>query len=122
MHRSSLRLTALFNYEDRANEEAYGGEHSTIARVSLDMRYSKPATGVVLLRISYANITYNALTNTSVSYSMLDALLPGANYQWYANWQRRVSNGIEVALEYEGRKSAASTTVHTGKLTVRAIL
>ncbi len=122
LYRSSLRLSGIFSYDDRANEEAYGGEHATIARYSLDMRYSKPATGVILLRASYANITYNALTNTSVSYSMLDALLPGANYQWYANWQRRVTNSIEIALEYDGRKSADSKAVHTGKLTVRAIL
>ncbi len=122
LHRGIFRLTGLFSYEERINEEAYGGEHSTVARVSLDMRYSKPAAGVILLRISYADITYNALTNTSVSYNMLDALLPGANYQWYANWQRRVTKGVEIALEYDGRKSAESKAVHTGKLTIRAIL
>jgi hypothetical protein len=122
MHRGAVRITGIFSYEHRFNKEDYGGERATIARVSLDTRYSKPATGVILLRVSYANIMYNALTNTSISYSMLDALLPGANYQWYANWQRRVTNGIEVALEYEGRKSGEGTTVHTGKLTIRAIL
>jgi hypothetical protein len=122
MYRGTVRLTGIVSYEDRRNEETYGGERATIMRVSLDTRYSKPATGVILLRLSYASITYNALTNTSISYSMLDALLPGANYQWYANWQRRVTNGIEVALEYEGRKSNENAAVHTGKLTIRAIL
>lgn len=122
LYRNTLRLTGLFNYENRMNEIAYGGEQARVARISLDMRYSKPTSGVILLRASYANITYNALTNTSVSYAMLDALLPGANFLWYANWQRRVTNGIEIALEYDGRKSAESKAVHTGKLTVRAIL
>ena len=123
MYRGVLRLTGTVHYEDRHNEEAYGNEHATIARVALDARYSRPVTGAISIRGSYSEIAYDGLTTTSsVAYSMLDALLPGANYQWYANWERRIGKGIEVSLEYEGRKSGENKAVHTGKLTIRAIL
>jgi hypothetical protein len=122
MYRSVLRITASVQYEDRKNDINYGGEHSTNSRTELDFRYSKPVSGVIALRGSYANITYNGIANTSVAYNMLDALLPGANWQWFATWERRVSSGIEVSFEYEGRKSTTNKAIHTGRMTIKALL
>jgi hypothetical protein len=122
LYRGILRFTTSLRYDERKNAVSYGNEHATNARIEADIRYSRPVAGVIALRGSYAQIKYNALTNTSVAYSMLDALLPGANFLWYANWERRVSNGIEISFEYEGRKSGESKAIHTGKMTVRAIL
>lgn len=122
LFRGTFRATATYRFDDRQNEAAYGNEHATVHRVELDMRYSKPVTGAIIIRGSYAQITYNALTTTSIAYSMLDALLPGDNFLWYANWERRVGSGIEVSLEYEGRKSGENNVIHTGKLSIRAIL
>ncbi len=122
LHRGILRLTGTYRFEDRRNEEVYGGEHAGIQRVDLECRYSRPVSGVVQLRLSYAGITYDGLTSTPVAFSILDALQPGANYLWSASWDRRVSKGIELSIEYEGRKPAIGTTVHTGRMSVRAIL
>lgn len=122
LYRGVFRITSSLRYDQRKNEVSYGGEKATSSRAELDMRYSKPVTGVIALRGSYAKITYNGLTNTSVAYSMLDALLPGDNFQWFGTWERRVTSGIEISLEYEGRKSGEGKAVHTGKMTVRAIL
>lgn len=122
LYRGMLRFTTSLRYDERKNEVSYGNERATNSRVEMDIRYSRPVTGVIALRGSYAQITYNAPANTSIAYSMLDALLPGANFLWYANWERRVSNGIEISFEYEGRKSGETKAVHTGKMTVRAIL
>jgi hypothetical protein len=122
LYRSAFRLTTTYRYEDRKNDDVYGGEHAVINRVDLEARYSKPVSGVLLVRAGYAGITYTGLTTTSVSFTILDALLPGANFLWYANWDRRVSKGIELSLEYEGRKPATGTAVHTGRMSIRAIL
>ena len=122
MHRGILRITGTFRYEDRRNEELYGGEHAIIQRVDLEFRYSRPVSGVLVLRGSYAGITYDGLTTSPVAFTILDALQPGANFLWYANWDRRVSKGIELSLEYEGRKPGIGSVVHTGRMTVRAIL
>ena len=121
--RGALRITGSYHFDDKQNEVSYGNEHATVHRVELDMRYSKPVTGAISIRGSYAQIAYNGLNATSsIAYTMLEALQPGANYQWYANWERRVGSGIEISLEYEGRKSGENDIIHTGRLSIRAIL
>ncbi len=122
LHRGTLRIASTYRYEDRKNEEGYGGEHATIQRVDLECRYSQPVSGVLQVRGSYVGITYDGLTSTPVAFSILDALQPGTNYLWYFSWDRRVSKGIELGIEYEGRQPASGQTVHTGRMSVRAIL
>jgi hypothetical protein len=122
MFRSVFRITGTVRYEKRHNEEAYGGEEAEIRRFDLEARYSKPVSGVLLVRGSYAGIAYNGLTTAPVAFTILDALQPGANFIWYASWDRRVTKGIELSLEYEGRRPGIGTTIHTGRMSVRAIL
>lgn len=122
MYRGVLRITGGLRYEDRQNEAQYGGEHAVIQRADVEFRYSRPVSGVLIIRGSYAGIIYEGLTTSPVAFTILDALQPGANYLWYASWDRRVSKGIELSLEYEGRKPGIGATVHTGRMTVRAIL
>lgn len=122
MYRSVFRITGTLRYEERQNEEAYGGELAKIRRFDLEARYSKPVSGVLLLRGSYAGIGYDGLTTAPVAFTMLDALQPGANFIWYGSWDRRVTKGIELSVEYEGRKPGIGTVIHTGRMSVRAIL
>ena len=53
---------------------------------------------------------------------MLDGLRQGNNLLWYLNWQRRLGKGIELLLEYEGRKAGSDPIVNTGRMSLRAIL
>jgi hypothetical protein len=122
MYRAVFRMTGTYRFEARNNEEQYGGERAVIQRVDLEARYSKPVSGVLQVRAGYAGIRYDGSTTTPVAFTILDALQPGANYLWSASWDRRVSKGIELSLEYEGRKPASGNAIHTGRMSVRAIL
>jgi hypothetical protein len=122
MFHSVLRITGTYKYEDRKNKPEYGGEHATIQRTDLEIRYTKPISGILIARGSYAGINYDGTLTSPVTFSILDALQPGANYLWYASWERRVSKGIELSVEYEGRKPGIGNTVHTGRMSIRAIL
>jgi hypothetical protein len=122
LYRSVWRTTALVRYEERKNLPVYGGEKAEIKSIDLDTRISKPATGVIALGITYTQIGYNGIAGKPVTFTILDALQPGANYLWRANWERRVGKGIEVQLQYEGRKPGGKDVIHTGTMSVRAIL
>jgi hypothetical protein len=122
MHRGVLRLTGSLRYEERQNDPLYGGEQAVIRRADLECRYSKPVSGVLVLRGSYAGIAYDGLTTSPVAFTMLDALQPGANFLWYGAWDRRLGKSIELSVEYEGRRPGAGSVIHTGRMTVRAIL
>lgn len=122
LYRSILRITGGLRYEERENAAAYGGEKAVIQGANLELRYTRPATGAIQLRGTYTNINFNGVPTSSVAFIMLDALQQGRNYLWYMNWERRVGKGIEIALEYEGRAPGKNPVIHTGRMTVRAIL
>lgn len=122
LYRATFRTTASVKYEERKNDQQFGGEKATIQSANLEFRYSKPAIGVVQLRGTYSNIQYDGLVTNPVAFIMLDALQKGSNYLWYMNWERRVGKGIELSLEYEGRKPGQSNIIHTGRMSIRAIL
>ena len=122
LYRSLFRITTSVQYDDRYNEAAYGGEKAKVNSLDLDMRYTKAASGAIQVHVTYSNITYDGVAGTPVAYSMLEALTPGANYLWNLRWDRRVGKGIELSVEYEGRKPGTGTVVHTGRMTLRAVL
>lgn len=122
LHRAMLRITASLKYEERRNDILYGGEKANIQSANLEFRYSKPTTGVIQLRGTYSNIQFNGIATDPVAFIMLDALQKGSNYLWYMNWERRVGKGVEILIEYEGRKPGQGNVIHTGRMSVRAIL
>lgn len=122
LYRSVLRITGGYRWEERKNAPEYGGETAVIQTASMEIRYSLPATGVVQLRGTFADIRYDGLATDPVAFSMLDALQKGSNYLWYLTWERKLGRGIEVSLEYEGRKPGSGIVIHTGRMSVRAIL
>lgn len=120
--RSAFRLTGSYKLDDRRNAPALGGEKALIQSGSLDGRITGRTLGTIQFRGTYAHITYTGTANTSLSFVMLDALQQGTNWLWYLNWERRLSKGIELSLEYEGRKPGDNPVVHTGRMSIRAIL
>jgi hypothetical protein len=120
--RSAVRITGSYKYDRRTNDPLYGGENADIQSINLDSRITKPALGTIQARATYASIKYNGAANTSLSFVMLDALQVGSNWLWYINWERKLSKGIELSLEYEGRKPGDNPVVHTGRMSIRALL
>lgn len=120
--RSAFRLTGGYRLDDRRNRPQYGGEQALIQSVNLDARLNRPSLGTIQARMTYASISYTGAANTSLSFVMLDALQKGTNWLWYLNWERRLSKGIELSLEYEGRKPGDLPLIHTGRMSIRAIL
>lgn len=122
LYQSTFRITGSYRYEQRDNKPIFGGEAATIQSGNLEFRYSRPTIGVIQLRGAYSRIDFRGTVTSSVAFIMLDALQPGNNFLWYMNWERRVGKGIEIALEYEGRKPGTGNVVHTGRMSIRAIL
>jgi hypothetical protein len=120
--RSVLRITGGLRYEQRHNRVEFGNEDATIQGANLEIRYSKPTIGVFQVRGTYSDIEFNGKVTDPVAFVMLDALQKGSNYLWYLNWDRRVGKGVELSFEYEGRKPGEGNVIHTGRMSVRAIL
>jgi len=122
LNRSVLRISTAVKYEERKNAIEYGGEKAEIQSANLEARYSQNSAGIVQLRFTFSKIYYQGLINAPVSYTMLDGLKQGNNLLWYLNWQRKVGKGIELLMEYEGRKAGTDKVINTGRMSLRAIL
>ncbi|TCZ68102.1 hypothetical protein E0486_14790 [Flaviaesturariibacter aridisoli] len=118
---STFRVQAGYKLDLRRNENGYGGERSTAHSLNLDSKYSVLQNASVSTRFTYSNIDYPFAPNSTVSYIMLEGLLPGRNFLWSADFTKRLFRNIEVNLQYEGRKAGASNTVHIGRASLRAL-
>lgn len=119
---SKFRITPTYRYESRKNGSLYGGEEALVHNLALEARWSALTVGNLLARTSYSKIAYNGLANTPLSFVMLETLSKGNNWLWYLNWTTRLNKTIEFSIEYDGRKPGNQPVIHTGSMSLRAVL
>jgi len=116
-----FRVQTSYRLESKKNNPAYGGEKSTSNSLNLESKYNVLQNSSINARFTYNNIQYKGSTNTTVSYIILDALLPGSNYIWYLEFTKRLFGNLEMNLQYDGRKPGSTRAIHTGRASLRAL-
>ncbi|MNY15997.1 hypothetical protein D3C86_1492380 [compost metagenome] len=122
LYNSRMRISTAYKLEHRQNGAAYGGQFARIQNISVDSRLSFPSSGNIQARAAYSYIDFNGAPNTALSFAMLETLSKGSNWLWYLNWTTRINKSIEFSLEYDGRKPGTNKAIHTGTMSLRAIL
>lgn len=120
--RANLRVTLGYLYNPQKNDPAYGGESSYASSVNTNVKYNLVTSTSLQARFTYTDIHYTGDANTTVSYIMLDGLLPGKNYLWGLDLTKKLGSFLELNIQYEGRKPGEGHTIHTGRASLRAIL
>lgn len=64
--------------------------------------------------------TYEGNPNTPVAYQMLEGLQPGKNFTWSLLAQKKLTKFLDLNLNYFGRKTETSKTIHTGTIQLKA--
>ena len=59
-------------------------------------------------------------TNSPIGYQMLEGLQAGKNYTWNLLFNQKLNSFLNLNLNYLGRKSENSKTIHTGTVQLRA--
>lgn len=121
-YQTKYRLQGSYIYNKKQNAAIYGGEKSVTNSLMLDAKYNALQSASITGRFTYSNIDYNSTPNTTISYIMLDGLLPGKNYLWTIDLTKRLVNNLELTIQYEGRKPAETKTIHIGRAGLRALL
>ncbi|HEY6143799.1 MAG TPA: hypothetical protein VIV55_10345 [Flavobacterium sp.] len=70
--------------------------------------------------ISFYENKYIGNEFSSVGFQMLEGLQSGQNLTWQLLLQKNLTNFLDVNLNYQGRKSETSQTIHTGSIQLRA--
>ena len=58
--------------------------------------------------------------NSAVAFQMLEGLQPGRNMTWRLLLQKNLTQYLDVNINYQGRKSETSQTIHNGNIQLRA--
>ncbi len=70
--------------------------------------------------INFFDNTFEGNANTPVSYQMLEGLQPGKNFTWSLLAQKKLTTYLDLNLNYFGRKTETSKTIHTGTIQLKA--
>jgi hypothetical protein len=116
-----FRIQTSYRLENKKNNPVYGGEKATSNSLNVETKYNVLQNGSIRGSFTYNNIQYKGATNTTVSYIILDGLLPGSNYLWNLDFTKRLFGNLEFNFQYDGRKPGSSRTVHTGRASLRAL-
>jgi len=118
---TSFRLVTGYKYDQKKNLPLYGGEKSTSHSINIESKYNILQNSAITGKFTFNNIDYEFPANTTVSYIMLDGLLPGKNFLWSLGLSKRLLNNLELSVQYDGRKAGVSRTVHVGRAGITAL-
>ena len=124
---ANFRLGMGYKLSYKTNAANLGGQQYTAGAFNTDFKYNIVQSTSIQAKFTLNTITYRvkdaaASTTSSVSYTILEGLLPGKNYLWNVDLTKRLGSNLELSLQYEGRKAGESTIVHTGRAALRALL
>lgn len=69
---------------------------------------------------SYYDNKLEGNPSSPVGFQLLEGLQNGKNLTWMFNLQKNITQFLDVAINYQGRKSETSKTIHTGTVQLRA--
>lgn len=121
-NQTKYRVLVSYQYNRKQNAIQFGGEESVNNSLNIEAKYNSVGSTSITSKFTLSNIQYSGTGNTTISYIMLDGLLPGKNYLWNIDFTKRLSNNFEISFSYEGRKPGESRVINIGRASVRAIL
>ncbi len=116
-----FRIQTSYRLENKKNKPVYGGEKAISNAINLETKYNVLQSSSIAAKFTYNQIRYPYASNTTVSYIILDGLMPGSNFLWTVDFTKRLFNNVELNLQYEGRKPGDTKTIHVGRAAVRAL-
>ncbi len=90
-------------------------------KFGLEVNYANNPKNLLKASINLFNNNFEGNNNTPIAYQMLEGLQPGKNYTWSLLFYRKINSFLNLNLNYLGRKSETSKTIHTGTIQLKAI-
>ena len=119
LYNQNTRLDLFYTFKDKQNKIL---EMETLKMHVLGANFKFASKQSFSINAN-ANLYFNEFegnTNSPVAYQMLEGLQPGTNLTWLLGLQKRLTSFLDLNLNYSGRKSEDSKTIHTGNLQLRA--
>ena len=123
------KLSYLFNDNARfdifyqfANKDNTIGNLETLKqqKYGVSFSFSKNQKSAINGEFNYFSNTFEGSQNSPVAYQMMEGLQPGKNFTWSLLAQKKLTKFLDLNLNYFGRKTETSKTIHTGTIQLKA--
>ena len=88
--------------------------------LGVNFQYSNRQKFSINANFNWISNDFEGNQNTPVAYQMLEGLQPGNNMTWLLSFQKRLTSFLDLNINYFGRNSENSKTIHTGTVQLRA--
>ncbi|MGB5323293.1 hypothetical protein, partial [Lutimonas sp.] len=119
LYNQNTRLELFYNFKDKANQ-ILDMETLQMHIIGSNFQYASKQSFSVNANASFYFNEFEGNTNSPVAYQMLEGLQPGTNLTWLLGLQKRLTSFLDLNVNYSGRKSEQSNTIHTGNIQLRA--
>lgn len=117
---NSFRFSGKVEVKNKNQKETEVKRNSAITDYSIESTLIKPGKGNLNAKIQWISIDFKGEQNTYLGYELLEGLQPGQNQKWNLNWQQSLNRGLQMTIQYNGRKSSGVRTIHTGTMQLTA--
>ena len=119
LYSKNSRLEVFYKYKNKENQmEDY--ESLKMHILGASFQYSNKEKFSINANLNLYLNEFKGNTNSPVAFLMLEGLQPGTNFTWLLNIQKRLTSYLDLNVNYFGRKSETSKTIHTGTVQLRA--
>jgi len=125
---ANFRVGMGYKLSSKVNDPEFGGQHYTSSAYNMEFKYNIVQSTSIQSKFTYNQIVYKlkdgsaASSSSSISYVILEGLMPGKNYLWNVDLTKKLGSSLELSIQYEGRKAGDANIVHTGRAALRALL
>jgi len=117
---ATFRISVQFKYVEKKNNIDYGGQKTFIRNFGTEAKFNILSKGSILANFNYIINSFNGEENSPIGFEMLEGLKTGQNFTWALSGQTKLNKNMQLNIQYTGRKSEGTKTVHTGNVQVRA--
>ncbi|NDP26758.1 MAG: hypothetical protein GZ087_04930 [Flavobacterium sp.] len=116
------KSTSLDLFYELQNKENQIGNLETLLqnRFGTSFTYAGKKNFTMNGEISFYQNKFVGNEFSSVGFQLLEGLQTGQNLTWRFLLQKNLTNFLDINLNYQGRKSESSKTIHTGSVQLRA--
>ncbi|GGK67439.1 hypothetical protein ACD591_03255 [Rufibacter glacialis] len=116
----TIRFTGTYQWMNKENELG-NQEKALFHELGTETRLSQVGKRTVTGIVKYIKINYTGLDTSPVAFEMLNGFRAGNNLTWNLALQQRLSSGLNITLDYDGRKPQGIRTIHTGRMQVSVL-
>jgi hypothetical protein len=115
----NVRFDAFYQFTNKDNTI---GSLETLTQQKYGVSFTLTDTqnAAISGEVNFFSNDFEGNANSPVGYQMMEGLQPGKNFTWNLLAQKKITQFLDLNLNYFGRKTETSKTIHTGTVQLKA--